>query len=81
MLSLHLLLALLMTAGGVVQLVPALRRRLPALHRGVGRAFMVAALLGSLSGLYLLWVKGTVGDLGQHLGMSLNALLIVGFAI
>ncbi|MFZ8531235.1 hypothetical protein ACO1NH_13755, partial [Staphylococcus aureus] len=26
-------------------------------------------------------VKGTVGDLGQHLGMSLNALLIVGFAI
>lgn len=81
MLSVHLLLALLMTAGGVLQLVPALRRRLPALHRGVGRVFMTGALLGSLSGLYLLWVRGTVGDLGQHLGMTLNAILIVTFAL
>ncbi|HEY0954479.1 MAG TPA: DUF2306 domain-containing protein [Roseateles sp.] len=81
MLSLHLLLALLMTAGGVLQLIPALRRRLPAVHRGVGRVFMMGALLGSGSGLYLLWVRGTVGDLSQHLGMSLNALLIIGFAL
>ena len=64
----------------VLQLLPALRRRLPALHRGVGRVFMVGALTGSLSGLYLLWAKGTVGDLGQHLGMTLNALLIMAFA-
>lgn len=81
LLSLHLLFALLLTAGGVLQLVPAIRRRMPALHRGVGRIFMLGALAGSLSGLYLLWVKGTVGDLGQHLGMTLNALLIVAFAL
>ncbi|MFT7776288.1 DUF2306 domain-containing protein [Roseateles sp.] len=81
MLSLHLLLALLMTAGGVLQLVPALRRRLPAMHRGVGCVFMVGALAGSGSGLYLLWVRGTVGDISQHLGMTLNALLIIGFAL
>lgn len=80
LLSLHLLFAFLMTAGGVLQLVPAIRRRMPALHRGVGRVFMTGALAGSLSGLYLLWVRGTVGDLGQHLGMTLNALLIMGFA-
>jgi hypothetical protein len=34
----------------------------------------------SLTGLYLVWVKGTVGGFVQHLGTSLNALLILWFA-
>lgn len=80
LLTLHLLFAFLMTAGGMLQLLPALRRRMPAMHRGLGRVFLAAALAGSLSGLYLLWVRGTVGDLSQHLGMTLNAILIIGFA-
>ncbi len=80
LLSLHMVFAFLLTAGGVMQLIPALRRRLPAVHRNVGRVFMVGALVGSLSGLYLLWVRGTVGDFSQHIGMTLNALLIVAFA-
>lgn len=80
MLSLHMVFAFLLTAGGVTQLIPALRRRLPAVHRSVGRVFMVGALTGSLSGLYLLWVRGTVGDFSQHLGMTLNALLILAFS-
>lgn len=80
LLSIHLVFALLLTAIGVLQLVPALRRRVPAMHRTLGRVFMIGALLGSLSGFYLLWVKGTVGGLPMHLATSLNGLLIMAFA-
>jgi len=80
LLTLHLLFAFLMTIGGVLQLLPTVRRHLPAMHRAVGRGLLMGALFGSLSGLYLLWVRGTVGDLSQHLGMTLNAIFIIGFA-
>jgi hypothetical protein len=32
-------------------------------------------------GTYLIWVRGTVGDTFQHLATTLNALLIIGFAV
>jgi uncharacterized membrane protein len=38
---------------GPTQFVPALRRRAPALHRWMGRAFIVSALIGGASGLPL----------------------------
>ena len=41
---------------------------------------MVGALLGSLSGFYLIWVRGTVGGLPMHLATSLNGALIIAFA-
>jgi uncharacterized membrane protein len=80
MLGVHLLFAGLMTAVGVLQLVPALRRRAPALHRNLGRVFMVGAVLGSVTGFYLVWVRGTVGGAPMHLAISLNGLLIMAFA-
>jgi uncharacterized membrane protein len=80
LLSVHLVFAFLMTAIGVLQLIPPLRRRLPALHRNLGRVFMVGAPLGTVSGFYLLWVKGTVGGLPMHLATSLNGVLIIAFA-
>lgn len=80
LLSLHLVFALLLTAIGVSQLVPPIRRRAPAVHRTLGRVFMVGALLGSLSGFYLIWVRGTVGGLPMHLATSLNGALIIAFA-
>jgi len=80
LLSVHLVFALLMTGIGVLQLIPPLRRRVPAVHCTLGRVFMVGALLGTLSGFYLLWVKGTVGGLPMHLATSLNGLLIMAFA-
>lgn len=80
MLSTHLLFALLLTAIGVLQLIPPLRRNAPAVHRTLGRIFMLGALLGSLSGLYLIWVRGTVGDTLMHAATSLNGLLIIAFA-
>ncbi len=77
-LGLHLLLAVIITIGGPLQLIPQLRARLPALHRWNGRIYFATAFLTSLAGLYLVWIKaGTVGGIVQHIGVSLNALLIM----
>ncbi|WP_292087982.1 DUF2306 domain-containing protein [Brevundimonas sp.] len=40
----HVLMAAVVTLGGLMQLWPALRRRLPRLHRWTGRAFLVVAV-------------------------------------
>lgn len=76
----HALLGGLVTFAGVWQLVPALRRRWPAFHRWNGRLFLSIALLVSLSGLYLVWVRGSQLGSGSNLSITLNGLLIVCFA-
>lgn len=75
--AVHLLVAAIIMLGGALQLVPALRRRAPGFHRWNGRLYLAGAALASLSGLYMLWFRGAVGDLPQHLGISLNSLLIL----
>jgi Predicted membrane protein (DUF2306). len=71
----------ILIVGGAAQLIPRLRQRAPRFHRWNGRIYVVAAFAASLAGLYLLWVRGTIGDLIQHLGVTLNAILIMLFAI
>ncbi|MFO1252311.1 MAG: DUF2306 domain-containing protein [Inhella sp.] len=78
--GLHLLFALLILVGGALQLLPPLRRTLPALHRGIGRAYLIAAAVMAIGGLLLVWTRPAVGGLGQHLGISFNALLMLAFA-
>lgn len=75
----HVLLGALVTASGLVQLLPDVRRRWPALHRWNGRAFMLAALVATLSGFYLTWVRGSQLNLASALATSANGLLIVAF--
>ncbi|MCZ8113391.1 DUF2306 domain-containing protein [Silanimonas sp.] len=75
----HVLLGALVTASGLVQLLPEVRRRWPALHRWNGRAFMLAALIATLSGFYLTWVRGSQLNLPSALATSANGLLIVVF--
>ncbi len=77
----HLMLALVIILAGAMQLLPMVRQRWPALHRVTGRAYIVAALLISLGGLYLVWFRGTVGNTGQHLASTLNASLMMTFAV
>lgn len=77
-LALHLGLAVAIVLGGAAQLLPALRRRRPGLHRWNGRIYLVCAVVLSLGGLAMIWIRGGVaGDLGQHLGTSANAVLIL----
>lgn len=78
--GLHLLFAFTLTVGGLLQLIPQVRATAPTFHRWNGRFFIIGSIVAAIGGLYLLWVRGTVGDTSQHLGTSLNALLILIFA-
>lgn len=77
-LAIHLALAAIITIGGPLQLVPHIRARAPALHRWNGRIYVLTAFVASITGLYMIWARdGVVGDVVQHIGISLNALLIM----
>jgi hypothetical protein len=76
----HLLMAAVIMLGGALQLLPALRARAPRFHRWNGRIYLAGAAFASVSGLYMIWFRGTVGDVSQHIGTSVNALLILAFA-
>ena len=70
-LAVHLLLAAVITIAGPLQLIPRVRARVPRFHRWSGRVYMVTACIMSLTGLYLIWVKGgVVGGVVQHTGTS-----------
>ncbi|MBX3155678.1 MAG: DUF2306 domain-containing protein [Deltaproteobacteria bacterium] len=73
----HLLLALVITIGGPLQLVPQLRVRAPGAHRWNGRVYVATALLITLSGLYAVWTRGTAGGASMRVGISLNGVLIL----
>ena len=49
----HVLMAAVITFGGLVQLVPAIRGRWPAIHRWNGRLYLLSALVLALGGLWL----------------------------
>ena len=76
----HLLLAFVITVGGPLQLIPALRRRFPAAHRWNGRLYLLTAVVVSLGGLYMVWTRGTAGGDAMRIGISLNGVLIVAAA-
>jgi hypothetical protein len=75
--AVHLLLAVVVIASGTLQMIPQLRARRPAWHRWNGRLYLAGALLLSVGGLFMVWTRGTVGGLVQHLSVSANAVLIL----
>ena len=77
----HALLGGLVTFSGAWQLLPALRRRWPALHRWNGRLFLLVASLTTLSGFYLTWVRGSQLGPSSNASITLNGLLIVCFVV
>jgi len=77
----HIGSAVFIIVAGAIQLIPQVRNRLPVFHRWLGRFYIVTAFSISTAGLYLLWMRGTVGDLPQHIGSSLMAVLIMFFAV
>jgi tetratricopeptide (TPR) repeat protein len=80
-LATHLISAVIIILAGTLQLIPQIRNRFPVFHRWTGRLYIVTAFTVGLAGLYLMWARGTVGDLPQHLGTSLMAILIMIFAL
>lgn len=79
MFAVHVLLAAVMTFGGLMQLVPAIRARAPALHRWNGRLFLVLAILMALSGLWLTGVRQTYLSVVSAVAVSIDGVLILAF--
>lgn len=76
----HLLFAVAVVASGALQLVPQLRRTWPAFHRWNGRFYMIAAMVASVGGITMVWTTGAAGDLPQHVAVTINGILVLGFA-
>lgn len=75
----HVVLAAVVTFGGMLQLIPRIRTRAIAFHRWNGRAFLVAAATASVAGLYMVWVRHATSGPVNSIGVSLNAVLILVF--
>lgn len=79
MFAAHVLLAAIVTLGGLLQLVPVIRARVPALHRWNGRLFFVVALAMAFGGLWLTWGRHTYLSLISGIAVSVDGVLIVLF--
>lgn len=70
-----------MVMGGVItflvpfQLMTALRRRYPALHRWSGRIIATAAIVTAMGGLVYIALRGTIGGLPMDAGFALYGAL------
>jgi hypothetical protein len=76
----HVLLASVVTLGGLMQMLPVLRRKWPRLHRWTGRTFLTLALFMALSGVWLAVVRGTYLSVVSAVAILINAVLILVFA-
>tara|TARA_R110002124_G_scaffold73280_2_gene196697 strand:+ start:1499 stop:2326 length:828 start_codon:yes stop_codon:yes gene_type:complete len=81
MFGVHVLLAAVVTLGGLLQLIPAIRQRVPVLHRWNGRLFIVIACVMAVGGLWMTWVRPTYLSQISAIAITLNAGLILLFAI
>ena len=66
---------------GCIQLIGAIRRRVPALHRWLGRVYVSAALLAGVGGLVFIAQKGTVGGPVMDTGFGLYGVLMLVAAV
>ncbi|WP_298126051.1 DUF2306 domain-containing protein [Brevundimonas sp.] len=75
----HVLLASVVTFAGLMQLVPAIRRAVPALHRWTGRTFLIVAGFMALSGFWLTLVRGTSLSTVSSAAIVVDGVLILIF--
>ncbi|MFZ6875499.1 DUF2306 domain-containing protein [Undibacterium sp. Di27W] len=73
----HIFLAASITLAGILQMIPQIRARAPKFHRWNGRIYLSSLVIAATTGLYMVWLRNGVGDFTQHLGVSLNAVLIL----
>ena len=74
--GMHLTSAVVVMLAGATQLIPQIRNHFPAFHRWNGRIYMLTACALGMAGLYMTWIRGSGGDLSQHIGGSVSAVLI-----
>lgn len=77
----HALLAIVITFGGVLQLIPWIRARAAWLHRWNGRTFITTSIVVTLAGFYMVWFRGERDEpLLDSVTISLNGVMILLFA-
>jgi hypothetical protein len=62
---------------GSIQLLAGVRNHFPAVHRWIGRVYVVASLLTGVGGLVFITLKGTVGGPVMSLGFALYGILTI----
>lgn len=75
--AMHIAFAALIQIAGAAQLITGVRHRFPTFHHWNGRVYLVSACLMSLGGLAMVWSGSSVGDLAQHIAISILAILIL----
>ncbi len=80
-LMVHLFLAAVITFCGPLQFIPKVRTKYPTFHSWNGRVYILTAILISLAGLYMVFSRGVIGGQIMAMGNTLNASLIILFAV
>ena len=78
-LAMHVAFAAAIIGGGLLQLLPRVRRAAPSLHRWNGRMYVALAVAASLAGMFMMLTRGTVGGPFMYAGMTGDALLVLIF--
>lgn len=81
LLAAHLLLAAMITFGGILQVIPKIRTRFPAIHRWNGRVYITMAIIISLAGLYMIMTRGAFGGPMASYALGINGVLIIAFGL
>ncbi len=55
---------------GCIQLIEKLRIKYPALHRWLGRIYVLSALITAVGGLTFIFIKGTIGGTVMDIGFA-----------
>lgn len=76
----HVLLAAIVIGGGPLQLIPAVRHHAPTFHRWLGRSYLLAAVISSVGGLYMIWTRHSLGNMVSQVTISIDGVLILVFA-
>jgi hypothetical protein len=72
----HFLTGALLVVLGPVQLLGRVRARFPAVHRWIGRAYVLSAGIAGVAGLTFIAIKGTVGGPIMSAGFALYGALV-----
>ncbi len=75
----HVLFAAIITVGGLMQLMPIIRSKWPAIHRWNGRLYVTTAMIMSLSGMFMVITRTEkiVGGLTGQVAIMINGAIIV----
>lgn len=79
--AVHVLLASIVAICGPLQLVPALRRRVPWFHRWNGRIYATVAIVVGLAGLVMMADDRSFVGASQNGSVAINGILLVACAV